>query len=109
MVGHHTLRSGGSGHGETAEVVELIEPILLKHGVTAYVNGHDHDLQHIRRGGFDCIGSGAGSEVRPVAAVPGTLFCAATSGFASITCSAEYLGLEFIDFTGASLYRAAIA
>jgi tartrate-resistant acid phosphatase type 5 len=109
VIGHHTLRSGGSGHGETAEVVQLVEPILLKHGVTAYINGHDHDLQHIRRGGLDCIGSGAGSEVRPVNAVSGTLFCASRSGFAAITCSPESVGLEFVDFTGAKLYRAAVA
>jgi tartrate-resistant acid phosphatase type 5 len=108
VIGHHTLRSGGSKHGETAEVVQLVEPILLKHGVTAYINGHDHDLQHIRRGGLDCIGSGAGSEVRPVNAVTGTLFCAARSGFAAITCSPESVGLEFVDFTGAKLYRAAV-
>ena len=109
VIGHHTLRSGGSKHGETAEVVQLVEPILLKHGVTAYINGHDHDLQHIRRGGLNCIGSGAGSEVRPVNAVSGTLFCAARSGFAAITCSLESVELEFVDFTGSKLYRAAVA
>jgi tartrate-resistant acid phosphatase type 5 len=108
VIGHHTLRSGGSAHGETPEVVQLVEPILLRHSVSAYINGHDHDLQHIRRGGLDCIGSGAGSEVRPVAAVSGTLFCAAQSGFASLTCSHESLGLEFLDFTGASLYHAGV-
>ncbi len=105
VVGHHTLRSGGSAHGETPEIVELIEPVLRKHGVAAYINGHDHDLQHIRRHGLDCIGSGAGSEVRPVNAVMGTRFCAAQSGFAAITCSPESLGLEFIDYTGARLYH----
>ena len=108
VIGHHTLRSGGSKHGETAEVVQLVEPILLKHRVTAYINGHDHDLQHIHRKRLNCIVSGAGSEVRPVNAVSGTLFCAAQSGFAAMTCSPESLELEFLDFAGAKLYRAAI-
>lgn len=108
VVGHHTLRSGGSKHGETAEVVQLVEPILIKHRVTAYINGHDHDLQHIRRRHLNCIVSGAGSEVRPVDAVAGTLFCAARSGFASMTCSPESLDLQFLDLAGQTLYRGAV-
>ena len=84
------------------------EPLLQKHGVQAYINGHDHDLQHIRRGGVDYICCGAGSEVRPVQAVEGTLFCQAQSGFAALRSGPETLTLEFRDFTGARLYRAAI-
>jgi acid phosphatase len=65
-------------------------------------------LQHIRRGGVDYICCGAGSEVRPVQAVEGTLFCQAQSGFAAMRSDPETLTLEFRDFTGARLYRAAI-
>ena len=86
----------------------LIEPLLKKHQVQAYINGHDHDLQHIRRGGIDYICCGGGSEVRPVQRVEGTLFCAARSGFAAMRSDADSLSLEFRDFTGASLYRARI-
>ena len=32
VIGHHTLRSGGSKHGETPEVIELIEPLLKSIG-----------------------------------------------------------------------------
>jgi tartrate-resistant acid phosphatase type 5 len=108
VIGHHTLRSGGSKHGETVEVVELIEPLLQKHRVQAYVNGHDHDLQHIRRGGVDYVCTGAGSEVRPVRSVEGTLFCAARSGFTSLTSSLESLDLEFRDYMGATLHQSTI-
>jgi tartrate-resistant acid phosphatase type 5 len=108
VIGHHTLHSGGSKHGETVEVIELIEPLLQKHRVQAYVNGHDHDLQHIRRGGVDYICTGAGSEVRPVQSVQGTLFCAARSGFTSLTSSADSLDLEFRDYTGATLHRSTV-
>jgi tartrate-resistant acid phosphatase type 5 len=108
VIGHHTLRSGGSQHGETVEVIELIEPLLQKHRVQAYVNGHDHDLQHIRRDGVDYVCTGAGSEVRPVQPVEGTLFCAARSGFTSLTSSADSLHLEFRDYTGAALHRSTI-
>lgn len=108
VVAHHTVHSGGSGHGDTPETTELIEPLLRKHGVQAYINGHDHDLQHIRRGGVDYLCCGAGSEVRPVQPVNGTLFCAARSGFAAIRSSLDSLSLAFHDFTGAILYRGEI-
>jgi acid phosphatase len=108
VVAHHTVHSGGSGHGDTPETTELIQPLLLKHGVQAYINGHDHDLQHIRRGGVDYLCCGAGSEVRPVQAVTGTLFCTARSGFAAVRSSPDSLSLEFRDFTGAILYRGEI-
>jgi tartrate-resistant acid phosphatase type 5 len=108
VVAHHTVYSGGSGHGDTPETTELIEPLLRKHGVQAYINGHDHDLQHIRRGGVDYLCCGAGSEVRPVQSVTGTLFCAARSGFAALRSSLDSLSLEFRDFTGAVLYRGEI-
>lgn len=108
VVGHHTIYSGGSGHGDTPETTELIEPLLRKHGVQAYINGHDHDLQHIRRGGVDYLCCGAGSEVRPVQAVEGTLYCAARSGFAAVRSSLDSLAVEFRDFTGATLYRGEI-
>jgi acid phosphatase len=108
VIGHHTIYSGGSGHGDTPETQELIQPLLLKHGVQAYINGHDHDLQHLRRGGVDYVCCGAGSEVRPVQAIEGTLFCESRSGFAAIRSDRDTLTLEFRDFTGVSLYRSAI-
>ncbi len=108
VIGHHTIYSGGSGHGDTPETRDLVEPLLRIHRVQAYINGHDHDLQHIRRGGVDYICCGAGSEVRPVQPVEGTRFCRAQSGFAAMRSEAQQLSVEFRDFTGASLYRSSI-
>ena len=108
VIGHHTLRSGGSAHGETPEIVELIEPLLRKHRVRAYINGHDHDLQHLERDGIHYICCGAGSEVRPVNKVAGSHFCAERSGFAALRSEPETLSLQFIDYTGATLYKASI-
>jgi tartrate-resistant acid phosphatase type 5 len=108
VLGHHTIRSGGSGHGETRELVELVRPLLERHGVQAYINGHDHDLQHISDGGVDYICCGAGSEVRPVKAVKGTKFCLSRSGFATLTLDETALALGFRDYTGAVVYSATI-
>lgn len=108
VIGHHTIHSGGSGHGDTPETQQLIEPLLRKHAVQAYVNGHDHDLQHLRLGGVDYVCCGAGSEVRPVQAIEGTLFCKERSGYAAMRSDPDTLTFEFRDFNGERLYRSAI-
>jgi acid phosphatase len=108
VIGHHTLRSGGSGHGETPEMVERVLPLLKQHKVAAYINGHDHDLQHIRADGLDYLCCGAGSEVRPVKAVEGTQFCIARSGFALLHLDKGQLTVEFRDYTGQTLYTARV-
>lgn len=108
VMGHHTMRSGGSAHGDTPEMVQLIEPLLRRHRVRIYINGHDHDLQHISRAGLDYIGCGAGSEARPVRGVEGTLFSAARSGFAALISRPDSLSVEFRDFLGTRLYRSQV-
>lgn len=108
VAGHHTLRSGGSTHGDTPELVDQLLPILRRRQVFAYINGHDHDMQHIHRDGLHYICCGAGSQVRPVVAVEGTQFHLESSGFAVITRTGSGLTLAFRDYTGAEVYRAAL-
>lgn len=109
VAGHHTVFSGGSTHGDTPDLIARLLPLLRRHGVTAYVNGHDHDLQHIVRDGLHFICSGAGSEARPVNPISGTRFCMARSGFAILSFDEGVLGLEFRDYTGASAYKALLS
>ena len=99
----------GSTHGDTPDLINRLLPVLQRHRVTAYVNGHDHDLQHIVREGLDFVCTGAGSEVRPVSSVTGTRFCAARSGFSILTVGDDGVRLEFRDYTGTSLYRTTLA
>jgi len=108
VFGHHTIFSGGSAHGNTPELIQQIKPILDHHGVNAYINGHEHDLQHIHIDGGDYICTGAGSEVRPTGSIEGTRFCLSRSGFAVFAVSNESMDLEFVDYSGASLYRTSL-
>jgi acid phosphatase len=108
VVGHHTIHSGGSAHGDTHELVERLKPVLLRHGVQIYIAGHDHDLQHIHRDGLHMIQCGGGMEARPVKSIEGTQFCVAQPGFGVITVAGDRLTMEFRDQAGASLYRATI-
>ncbi|OIW18066.1 hypothetical protein TanjilG_19298 [Lupinus angustifolius] len=46
VVGHHPIKSAGE-NGSTKELEKQLLPILEKHNVDVYLNGHDHCLQHI--------------------------------------------------------------
>ncbi|GLT57327.1 hypothetical protein SLA2020_303070 [Shorea laevis] len=63
VVGHHTIRSAGQ-HGNTAELVAHLLPILQENNVDLYINGHDHCLQHISSpdSGIQFLTSGGGSK-----------------------------------------------
>ena len=43
VIGHHPIYSGGE-HGDTAELIENILPLLHEHKVQAWFNGHDQDV-----------------------------------------------------------------
>ncbi|MDJ0277181.1 metallophosphoesterase [Sphingomonas sp. 2R-10] len=108
VTGHHPIRSGGSGHGDQPEIVARVLPILNRHGVQAYIAGHDHDLQHIRRDGIDMIQCGGGMEARPVVPVEGTRFCRAAAGFGMVRIAGDLLSFDLRDERGASLYNASV-
>lgn len=108
VFGHHTIYSGGSAHGNTRELIAQVKPLLEKHGVQAYINGHEHDLQHIRVGAVDYICTGAGSEVRPTGKIDGTLFALSRSGFATMKVDSDTLRLTFTDYTGNIVYASTV-
>ena len=105
---HHPSYSGGSSHGNTAEMIGQVDPILKRHGVQALIFGHDHDMQHIVRDGLHHIGTGCGSQIRPVKGVEGTRWCLSSSGFARFEVSQDMLDLEFRDLYGHQVYAAKI-
>jgi tartrate-resistant acid phosphatase type 5 len=109
VVGHHTIHSGGSQHGDTPELVARLKPVLLRHGVQAYIAGHDHDLQHIARDGLQIVQCGGGMEARPVKAIEGTKFCIAQPGFGVMRVDGDTLTVEFRDQAGVTLYRTDIS
>eukprot|EP00850_Spirogloea_muscicola_P012913 SM000085S23263 [mRNA] locus=s85:339732:341048:- [translate_table: standard] len=48
VIGHHPVFSYGH-HGDTEELVDQISPLLEEYKVDLYMNGHDHDLQHVEK------------------------------------------------------------
>eukprot|EP00743_Colponemidia_sp_Colp-15_P000896 GILK01000989.1.p1 GENE.GILK01000989.1~~GILK01000989.1.p1 ORF type:complete len:324 (-),score=52.50 GILK01000989.1:99-926(-) len=48
VVGHHPVYSA-SKHGDTDELTDILLPVLNDNNVTAYISGHDHNLQYLTR------------------------------------------------------------
>jgi len=106
VVGHHPVYSEGSAHGNTVELVKRLKPLLERYHVQLYLNGHDHDLQHIMVNGIHYVTSGAGSTTRPTHHGRNTKFSLGkTSGFVSVSMTADSLTARFVDAKGEERYR----
>lgn len=92
VVGHHPLYSGGKRKTskETIEVRNVFAPIFNQYHVDAYICGHEHDLQIIKKDNdyFTQFLSGAGSELRPTGKTEGTLFAESVPGFMAFNVTA---------------------
>ena len=106
VLGHHPVYSGA--HQNEPVLITRVVPLMERYGVQAYINGHDHDLQHIRRGALDYICTGAGSDVDEVEAVEGTQFYKSEPGFSLFVLQGDVLRFEFRDLYGSTLYQASI-
>lgn len=95
VVGHHPLYSGGKRKAdkETIEIQNIFEPVLEKYKVDAYICGHEHDLQIIRKNKKHLTQflSGAGSELRETGTTEGTLFAESVPGFMAFTLTNNVL------------------
>ncbi|MCX7304664.1 MAG: tartrate-resistant acid phosphatase type 5 family protein [Hyphomicrobiales bacterium] len=108
VVGHHPVFSGGV-HGPTWGLVRYLKPMLEEHGVRVYLNGHDHDFQHIAIDGVNYITCGGGAEPRKVAAASGTLFARSTFGFLAASLTKASFSFSFVDVDGRPFYAVSVA
>ena len=62
VMGHFPIYSCTQHeHGESPKLIQYLDPILHKAHADMYFNGHDHILQHTKRGNVHYFGSGAGA------------------------------------------------
>lgn len=120
VIGHHPVYSGwlepgrrlspGNPYfelrtlGGTPDLMARLDPILRRHRVPLYLNGHNHDLQHVRLGSTDFVCTGAGSKLGDFCDLGGADFCALRSGFVSCTVDRDLLRVVYRDRTGARLH-----
>ncbi|XP_039254220.2 tartrate-resistant acid phosphatase type 5-like [Styela clava] len=66
VMGHFPVYSIAE-HGPTECLIDVLDPLLVKYKVSAYFNGHDHNLQHIRHptSGMNYFVTGAVDVVDP--------------------------------------------
>jgi tartrate-resistant acid phosphatase type 5 len=107
-VGHHPIASSGA-HGGSPAMARLVLPLFERHGVRAYFNGHDHDLEHICDGRIDYVCSGSGAAARATGSVAGSCFAYPHQGFAACALSRDELRLRFHDAEARQIYEASIA
>lgn len=107
VVGHHPILSSGS-HGEAPAVAERVQPLLERHGVQMYLNGHEHDLEHLLDGNVNYVCSGSGALSRSVEAVAQSRFAYADVGFASCRLGEDALNLRFHNADAAVIYETQI-
>lgn len=95
VVGHHPLYTGGKRKKdrETEDTRNSFEALFEKHHVDAYICGHEHDLQIIKKENTKLTQflSGAGSELRETGKTEGSLFAAAVPGFIAFTLTPTIL------------------
>jgi tartrate-resistant acid phosphatase type 5 len=107
VVGHHPVFSGGM-HGASWGLIRYLKPMLEEHGVRIYLNGHDHDLQHIAVDGVHYLTSGGGSEPRAVDAASGSLFSRSTLGFLAATLTSSEFSFSFVGADARPMYQAIV-
>ncbi|KAE9601044.1 putative Acid phosphatase [Lupinus albus] len=113
VVGHHTIKTRGH-HGSTVELEEKLVPILKKNKVDAYINGHDHCLEHIidPKSGIHYLTSGGGSkawkgDIKPLNPEEVKLYYDG-QGFMSVQITKTKVDFVFYDVFGKILHTSSI-
>lgn len=110
VVGHHPVYTAGprTENYDTMAVRKVLEPILEKHKVDVYLSGHEHSMQHLspKKGHFEQMISGGGSEITPVNQnLPYNRFVAAEYGFMYFAINHNQLQSKIINYEGKVIYR----
>ena len=105
VVGHHPIHTV-SGHGrDQKDLIHLVKPVLMRHGVHLYVNGHDHNLQSITRDGITFITCGGGGAVLgDVGEAKDGQFAVKAYGYMSMEVFAGRIGYRLFGEDGKALY-----
>ncbi len=119
VVGHHPVYAGRVPRGLQAgamsrgaaqvigglqDLIAQLDPILQRHGVPLYLNGHIHDLQHTLHGATHFVCTGAGSKIADHCNRIGSDFCSLRSGFVAIAVNRSRLRVAYRDYSGVELH-----
>uniref|UniRef100_A0A672Y5V9 Tartrate-resistant acid phosphatase type 5 n=1 Tax=Sphaeramia orbicularis TaxID=375764 RepID=A0A672Y5V9_9TELE len=118
VAGHYPVWSV-SEHGPTQCLLQKLHPLLNKYKATAYLCGHDHNLQYIEESGVGYVVSGAGNfldpDVRHWKQVPEgsvkffTGQASTLGGFIHAEVTKNKMIVTFYQAKGTSLYRTVLS
>ena len=105
LVGHYPMYTSGY-HDNCPELIEKLSPLIIKYKVSAYVNGHDHIMEHINNNNIHCFTNGSASKEGETYKKSNTsLFLSTSSGFLVHSVDNNFLTFQFIDAIGNLLYE----
>ncbi|MCC5918389.1 MAG: metallophosphoesterase [Cryomorphaceae bacterium] len=108
VVGHHPMYTAGVRTDNPNSVRRHLSGLMEKHKVTAYIAGHEHDIQHLKPGNIHHFVSGAGSALRPIKAPEKAIFAESVNAFLILTFSTNEIIYTFIDVEGIERYKFAV-
>ncbi|XP_010871138.2 tartrate-resistant acid phosphatase type 5a isoform X2 [Esox lucius] len=114
VAGHYPVWSV-SEHGPTQCLLKRLRPLLVKYKATAYLCGHDHNLQYLQESDVGYVVSGAGNFLDPDTRhwhhVPKNTLkfftgqASTLGGFVHAEVTKDKMTLTFLQAKGTSLYR----
>jgi hypothetical protein len=109
VVGHHPIHSSGF-HGNDPELRARLSPLMQRHGVQLYINGHDHHYERsVPIDGITyLVVGGGGARLRPVIATAQSARAASLHSFAELDFGTDALSLTAWSSTGLPIDRAVI-
>ncbi len=108
VIGHHPIYTVARQKHDTPELIEQLLPVLKRHQVKLYINGHDHNLQDRVVDGIHFITCGAGSETSKVKVAGPGEFSSDQHGFMTTALSVEAFDFSFVNEQGTLLYQTSV-
>ncbi|MBM6992457.1 MAG: metallophosphoesterase [Prevotella sp.] len=109
VMGHHPIFADtGKDVSERQDMQQTVNPVLKRHDVDFYINGHIHNFQHIRRkdSRIDYVTNSSASLSRTnVNPVEGTVFCSGAPGFSVVSATKDTLALRMINRQGRVIHE----
>lgn len=99
VAGHYPIYSACT-HGNTDSLIQHLDPMLRKYGVTAYLSGHDHCQSHFQYDGMDYIVTGTGD---------GCCYAADNAKYLPVDGELKYILADTYDYAGDSGIRGGFA
>ncbi len=109
VIGHHPLYTAlGGAHHDQPDLIAPLAPLLLRHRVPVYINGHDHSMQYVEIDGIAYVTTGAGSETYDTGPASRPGFANGAHGFLRAALRPDTLDIAFVTERGEEPFRRTI-